>query len=209
MDAGFGRIERWNEARGFGFLTPEHPQPGLPQRVFFHARDYDRRGARPIAGVRVRFMPQRQPDGRWGAIRVAAVADAARRHAARDGRTRSTAPPGSAIGPTGLWIATVGWLSLLGIASSAGRMSAGALVAFAGLNLLTFVAYAVDKQAAQRGRRRTPEIHLHLLELLGGWPAAGCAQQLLRHKRSKASYRRSYLAMSALHLLALTLWTFA
>lgn len=207
MDAGFGRIDSWNEARGFGFLVPERTQRDMPARVFFHVRDYDGRGARPVPGARVRFTPQRQPDGRWRAIRVAGIAAAAQPRIQRD--TRPTQRPGPAVDMGGLWIAIGGWLAMLAAGVLSGWLPAGALAALAGLNMLTFAAYAFDKRAAQRGRWRTPESQLHLLELLGGWPAAGIAQQILRHKRSKAAYRRTYFAMVVLHLLALGVWTFA
>ncbi|HSH15989.1 MAG TPA: DUF1294 domain-containing protein [Verrucomicrobiae bacterium] len=36
---------------------------------------------------------------------------------------------------------------------------------------------------------RVSEANLHLLELLGGWPAALLAQRRLRHKCSKGSYQ--------------------
>lgn len=209
MDAGFGHIESWNETRGFGFLVPENPQRHMPARLFFHVRDYDRRGAQPVPGARVRFTPQRQPDGRWRAIRVADISAASVQRAVRGVRPRPMQSSSPAGGITAVWIAIGGWLVLLGIAFASGRLPTVALAAFAGLNVLTFAAYAFDKRAAQRGRWRTPESQLHLLELLGGWPAAGVAQQLLRHKRSKTTYRRTYIAMVALHLVALGLWTFA
>ncbi|MGL5391696.1 MAG: DUF1294 domain-containing protein [Shewanella sp.] len=57
------------------------------------------------------------------------------------------------------------------------------------LSLLTFIAYAIDKSAAKRGRWRTKESTLHLLALMGGWPGAVIAQQLLRHKSAKTSFR--------------------
>ena len=64
--------------------------------------------------------------------------------------------------------------------------------AAAAINLLTFVTYAMDKSAAQSGRWRTSEKHLHLLSLAGGWPGAWCAQQWLRHKSSKQEFRAVY-----------------
>ncbi|MGL6122255.1 MAG: DUF1294 domain-containing protein, partial [Shewanella sp.] len=50
------------------------------------------------------------------------------------------------------------------------------------LSLLTFIAYAIDKSAAKRNKWRTKESTLHLLALMGGWPGALFAQNLLRHK---------------------------
>ncbi len=57
------------------------------------------------------------------------------------------------------------------------------------MSMVTFIAYAIDKSAAQAGRWRTAEASLHLLALLGGWPGALLAQQTLRHKSKKGSFR--------------------
>lgn len=57
-----------------------------------------------------------------------------------------------------------------------------------------FVAYAIDKSAARAGRRRTAESTLLLMGLACGWPGAALAQQWLRHKSSKASFRAPFWA---------------
>ena len=57
------------------------------------------------------------------------------------------------------------------------------------INLLTYSVYARDKRRAEEGEWRVPEARLHLLELLGGWPAGFLAQRRLRHKCSKGSYQ--------------------
>jgi uncharacterized membrane protein YsdA (DUF1294 family) len=57
-----------------------------------------------------------------------------------------------------------------------------------------------------QGRWRTPENHLHLLSLAGGWPAAWLAQQAMRHKSSKHQFRTVYWLTVLLHCAALALW---
>jgi len=57
------------------------------------------------------------------------------------------------------------------------------------LSALAYWVYSVDKRRAEAGLWRVPEAHLHLLELLGGWPGAFLAQRRLRHKCSKGSYQ--------------------
>lgn len=57
------------------------------------------------------------------------------------------------------------------------------------LSALTYWVYARDKKRAKQGEWRIPEIQLHLLELLGGWPGAFLGQQRLRHKSAKRSYQ--------------------
>lgn len=60
------------------------------------------------------------------------------------------------------------------------------------MSLATYAVYALDKSAARHRRRRVPERTLHLLALLGGWPGALLAQQFLRHKSAKASFRSAF-----------------
>lgn len=57
------------------------------------------------------------------------------------------------------------------------------------MSVVTFVVYARDKSAAQRGARRTPESVLHLLGAVGGWPGAFFAQRVLRHKTRKFGFQ--------------------
>jgi uncharacterized membrane protein YsdA (DUF1294 family) len=57
------------------------------------------------------------------------------------------------------------------------------------LGAVTYLAYVVDKSNAEQGKRRIPENTLHLLSLLGGWPAALVAQHRLRHKTRKQPFR--------------------
>lgn len=70
-------------------------------------------------------------------------------------------------------------------------------------SLATFLVYGWDKWAAKRGKRRVPEKNLHLLALIGGWPGALLAQNFLRHKSSKASFRRVFWFTVGLNLVAL------
>jgi len=56
-------------------------------------------------------------------------------------------------------------------------------------SIITFAVYAIDKSAAKKGRWRKEESTLHILALVGGWPGALIAQQTLRHKSSKKSFR--------------------
>ena len=61
--------------------------------------------------------------------------------------------------------------------------------AYTMLSMLTYVVYAIDKSSAREGTRRISEDTLHFLSLTGGWPGALLAQQVLRHKTRKQSFR--------------------
>lgn len=65
----------------------------------------------------------------------------------------------------------------------------------ASINLITFVAYGVDKHAAQSGAWRVPENTLHTLEFLGGWGGALLGQKFFRHKSKKKSYQTFFWMM--------------
>jgi uncharacterized membrane protein YsdA (DUF1294 family) len=56
-------------------------------------------------------------------------------------------------------------------------------------SLVTFAAFAVDKRAAIRGDRRTPEATLLMLAAAGGAAGGVAAQQLFRHKTRKEPFR--------------------
>jgi len=67
--------------------------------------------------------------------------------------------------------------------------------------------YAVDKSAAKRGARRTSENTLHWLSFIGGWPGGLIAQQTLRHKSKKRSFRLVFWMTVVLNLGAFV-WMF-
>ncbi|MEX0331214.1 MAG: DUF1294 domain-containing protein [Puniceicoccaceae bacterium] len=72
------------------------------------------------------------------------------------------------------------------------------------VNGVTFLTYRRDKLRAGTGEWRVPERRLHLLELLGGWPAAWLAREVLRHKSAKLSFRIvSWMIVGAYQLLSL------
>ena len=68
-------------------------------------------------------------------------------------------------------------------------------------SLVCFVVYAVDKSAAGAARRRVSERTLLTLGLIGGWPGAIIAQQTLRHKTQKASFRKAFWATVVVNLV--------
>ncbi len=82
-------------------------------------------------------------------------------------------------------------------------------IVYASMSAVTFLVYVLDKGAARRGDQRTPESTLHVLELLGGWPGAFLAQQLIRHKNAKVSYQIVFWLIVAIHIgggIALARW---
>ena len=82
--------------------------------------------------------------------------------------------------------------------------AAGVGVLYLVVSVVAYVMYAVDKSAARSaGRRRIPERTLLVVSVLGGWPGSIVAQQTLRHKTRKQSFRRAFGVTVLVNLLAL------
>ncbi|OYD51846.1 DUF1294 domain-containing protein [Acidovorax kalamii] len=220
-----GTVIRWDATRAFGFIR----SPDTSADVFFHVRDY-RGSAAPREGLAVVYeeihVGGKGP--RAMAVQPAAQAGRATRPAASASATalprkiQHTRPPAPSPAPRSerpaktqpganapalpTLLLMLGWAALLGWGVWASRLPLWSLGAAVAINLLTFVTYAMDKSAAQSGRWRTPEKHLHLLSLAGGWPSAWCAQQWLRHKSSKQEFRTVYWTTVVVHCAALAAW---
>ena len=83
-------------------------------------------------------------------------------------------------------------------------------VGLAGINLLTFLAYGLDKARARSGGWRTSEQDLLLLAMIGGTPAAYAACRYFRHKTAKKSFGDRLLAVALVQSVAAgTLLAFA
>ena len=193
-----GTVRSWNAEKGFGFIQSTHSS-----NVFFHVRDFRGAGA-PAVGMAVVYEEIQVGGKGPRAMQVrsaTAPAPAAPRprQPARPQRRDMQAPAGNtwAVALMLLWLGLLAW----GAATRA--LPPWVLGALGLLNAATFLAYALDKDAARKGRWRTSEKQLHLLALLGGWPAAWWAQQWLRHKSSKQEFRVVYWATVLLHCAGL------
>lgn len=186
-----GIIKSWNDDRGFGFIQPTQGGP----EIFVHIKAFSALRGRPQPGQRVSFQVEAGPQGRKRAIHVELLQ--ARPKPAVRAPLESPAPWGAA----SLWAIPV-LLAVLGAGLLFGQPPLWALWIYLPLSALTFFVYAFDKSAAQQGAWRTSENKLHLLALIGGWPGALLAQQVLRHKSSKAAFRAAFWCTVALNLLA-------
>ncbi|WP_133010276.1 DUF1294 domain-containing protein [Marinomonas flavescens] len=75
-------------------------------------------------------------------------------------------------------------------------------------SIVAFGFYGWDKRAAKKSRRRVPEVTLHWLALLGGWPGAILAQKYFRHKTIKKSFRIAFWLTCVANILLLMLACF-
>jgi len=181
-----GKIAVWNDEKGYGFLEPVDTGP----RVFVHIKAFANRNRRPKVGDVATYIVSKDGQGRARAKAASLV-----------GRM----PFGTAILTRNVVTIVVAIVFLATIAAWATATNLPLVVplAYVVSSLVTFVAYALDKSAARRGRWRTKEGTLHLLAVVGGWPGALVAQQTLRHKSKKASFRAVFRATVLLNCAAL------
>jgi uncharacterized membrane protein YsdA (DUF1294 family)/cold shock CspA family protein len=180
-----GQIRTWNDDRGFGFIAPA--QGG--DDVFVHVSAIRARGSRPLLNQRVSFEVERRPDGKKRACRVMlVVSTAARAPVTGRSRRRTLAAPW---GGASLF-AIPGFLLVYLMAAIVWKVPHRVGIGYLVLSAICLVFYAADKFAARSGGWRTRESTLLLLGLLGGWPGALLAQQWLRHKSIKPSFRSAF-----------------
>jgi len=175
-----GTLKTWNAERGFGFIEPL--QGG--QEIFVHIKAFATRSGRPEVGQRVTFEVETTADGKKRATRVEAVKAVRRKPRARKDNPAQWG--------TASYFAIPAFLVVFAVAASVWRIPSWVALLYLGASLLCFVVYATDKSAAAADRRRVPEDTLLTLGLVCGWPGAIVAQQVLRHKSNKASFRAKF-----------------
>lgn len=174
-----GRITRWHDDRGFGYITPN----GGGDELFVHVKALSGWRARPAGGEIV-------PYGNATDARGRPCAAAVRRVDLRPARRPApSASPASGAG----WLPAVFVVALVA-AAALGRLPWFVPAACVAMSALTFVVYALDKSAARQG-----------VSLAGGWPGALAAQRRLRHKSSKTSFRGVFW-LTVVANVALVLW---
>lgn len=212
-----GKVVRWDDQRGFGFIRCN----ATSQDIFFHIRDCAG-GIQPPVNSTVEFEEihvggkgpramavrtmQAYPSG--AAARHDRQRNPAKSRSPHVTHRRTTSQGGPAPSAVGVGSLTLIWLLLLVLGALQHRIPPIALAGAFVINALTFFAYWVDKHAARKGQWRTKEDTLHLFGLAGGWPAARLAQQVLRHKTVKPGFQAMYWLTVWLHLAALGAYVF-
>jgi len=167
-----GKITTWNDEKGFGFITPN----AGGKQVFIHISAFSNRNRRPEINQLVTYAPSTDKQGRPRAENATLAGDKLRKKGYRSNGALSILSSGF-------------FLVIVGISVLAGKIPLLILALYLVASILTFFVYAADKSAAQKGAWRTNESILHLLSTAGGWPGALIAQQKLRHKSKKQSFR--------------------
>jgi len=185
-----GKITFWNDEKAYGFITPDSGA----DNVFVHVRAFARNAEPPETGDRVSYSLSADKQGRPCAVKVLREGEKLPRKKGRNDYS-------------GQVLVALIFLSVVGLSVLVLGIPIQVLFFYLVASFITIVAYARDKSSARNDGWRTPELTLHILALVGGWPGALIAQQTLRHKSSKRSFRRGFWLTVVLNCGAY-LWLF-
>lgn len=191
-----GVLTQWDDAKGYGFVTPEGAGP--TGRVFVHIKAFGLRPRRPFVGERLSFRVGRDAQGKSRAQDVRSLEPKV--------VAPAPSPPVPKVRDTSRVLLLVPAFALLVLAVQlAWGLPHGLWGFYSAMSMATFIVYWLDKRAARQGAWRVPEKTLHLLSLACGWPGALLAQQLLRHKSAKPEFLRYYWLTVVLNLTVFVL----
>jgi uncharacterized membrane protein YsdA (DUF1294 family)/cold shock CspA family protein len=186
-----GTLVMWNDPKGFGFVRPENSEDDY----FIHITAFKKEMARrPEIGDTVRFRPADIAGKKRVSFAIIEGID-----------YEQPAPkPFSLMPKPRSWAVNLLILTPLTLSAYLLWRAKNPIPFFSYcvFSLLTLFIYGADKTHAATRRWRVPEIYLHVLELMGGWPGALMAQNAFRHKTRKSLYQVLFRGIIALHLAA-------
>ena len=176
-----GRLTQWDDAKGYGFITPDDDSP----KLFVHIKAFGLRPQRPFIGERLSFSEGRDAQGKRRAVDVQSLEPRPAAAPRDDGRVLLLIPAFACL----VLIVHLMW-----------HLPNWFWGAYSAMSTATFIVYWLDKRASVRGGWRVAEGTLHWLSLACGWPGALLAQHLLRHKSAKQKFRRIYWLTVAVNI---------
>lgn len=184
-----GKITEWIDERGFGFIEPDEGG----KKVFVHIKSFVKRPRRPVVTDIVTYMLLTDARGKLQAGKVSFYM--------KPERISTYLLKNISF----VFIAIL-FLSFVGFSAFYEKLPLMLIVYYVAICGVTFLAYSVDKSAAEDGGWRLPESSLHLFSIIGGWPGGLLAQVfIIRHKSKKQSFKNVFWVTVVLNCLLLFL----
>ncbi|MCX7097163.1 MAG: cold shock and DUF1294 domain-containing protein [Methylococcales bacterium] len=200
-----GIIKSWKEEKGFGFIQ----NTNASQDIFIHIRDLKHANYQPKLGDIVSFRIVAEKGGKLRAydahIQGQEISDKLRKKTFKKSNlvTKNTISKYRLGMPLILIIATSPFVfSVLLFKENYNIIP---FFAYLSMSFIIFFVYAYDKTMAHKNKWRVPELNLHLLAFLGGWPGALITQHTIRHKNKKTSFQATTWLIVIFHL---AIWTY-
>ena len=209
-----GKIIKWNDDKGFGFILPNDSQ----KNIFVHITSFSDKSVRPTEGQHVTYSRQKKNDGRDSAINVSRATDNIVNNRSRSNRNKKNTPTYNKINTDNIKLENkstqsisplyimiiLGFVGFLLHFTIEGKLPLMVIVIYIAMGILTYYIYSEDKDSAINNERRTSEKHLLKLSLFGGWIGALIAQQKFRHKTKKTSFQMSFWITVFFNILLLS-----
>ena len=209
-----GKIIKWNDDKGFGFILPNDSQ----KNIFVHIKSFSDKSVRPTEGQHVTYTRQKKNDGRDSAINVSRATDNIVNNRASSNRNKNITPTYNRINTNNIKLENksthsispsyimiiLGFVGFLLNFTIEGKLPLIVIVIYIAMGILTYYIYSEDKDSAINNERRTSEKHLLKLSLFGGWIGALIAQQKFRHKTKKTSFQMSFWITVFFNILLLS-----
>ncbi|NOR56271.1 MAG: DUF1294 domain-containing protein [Sulfurovum sp.] len=199
-----GKIIKWNDDKGFGFILPSHSNG--KKNIFVHIKSFSDKKLRPAEGQQVTYTIEKNNEGKESAIKVSRSTDHIVRNRNSSMHTQNVNPVNKRINTNNTQlklksthrisplyiIIIVSFVAFLFHFSLAGKLPPLVIVVYVVMGIMTYYIYSEDKDMAINNERRISEQRLLTLSLFGGWIGALIAQQKLRHKTKKISFQMSF-----------------
>lgn len=186
-----GKLIKWNADKAFGFIQPN----AGGAHVFIHKTALSNIKRIPQINDIITFSISKDTAGKYFASDATFSGE-------KLGKKVSNKSSKFSI------YVSVLFLTLITVTNFIGQLPQNLLFGYVCLSLITFLAYAFDKSKSQRGAWRIKESTLHFFSVVGGWPGAAIAQQLLRHKTQKREFRRMFWVTVVVNI-AVLIWFFS